>query len=384
MSWGERSPFQPGSPPNLGARRPAARLADPVLAACSARCDFTCMMATGSVTGFKCADGKCVEGGTDGSRMCDGMSNCAVRHTGLEPRSSRAPAGLLLTHASLALDRTARTSWAVASSACCPTVAAASSAPTAGSASTRPVRRRKTSARSPQDLRRTPPQTRTLTRTPAHPHTRSPRPSGPLAAPHPPPAAPPAPRAHRGVAPRRADACDGEANCIDGSDEMGCGFQCTTSADSISADGWFCPDGTCVKGKHVCDGKSDCAGGEDEMGCVLCPCSPMQPHAASAAPACSPCPQPLPAAPACSPCLQPLQPPQPMQPAAPPAPPARSPCSLYSPCALAPLQVRLRVQCHQRRRNADGKPGVEVRRRQGDVHGGRAALRRYLRLSFGQ
>ena len=33
----------------------------------------------------------------------------------------------------------------------------------------------------------------------------------------------------------------GEANCPDGSDEMGCGFQCTTS-ENIK--GWFCSDGT--------------------------------------------------------------------------------------------------------------------------------------------
>jgi len=44
-------------------------------------------MATGTVTGFKCQDGSCAEAGTDGHRLCDGTSDCAVCHTWLEPRT---------------------------------------------------------------------------------------------------------------------------------------------------------------------------------------------------------------------------------------------------------------------------------------------------------
>ena len=40
-------------------------------------CDFTCLLQTGSITGFKCHDGSCANAGADGSRMCDGTSDCA-------------------------------------------------------------------------------------------------------------------------------------------------------------------------------------------------------------------------------------------------------------------------------------------------------------------
>eukprot|EP00964_Phaeocystis_antarctica_P068379 scaffold41424_cov64-Phaeocystis_antarctica.AAC.1 len=289
------------------------------------------MLSTGTVTGFKCANGKCVEGGTDGSRMCDGTSDCA------------GPDSCYSHLRALALDRTDRTSWAVASSACCPTAAAASSAPTA-SASTRPVRRRKIQ----------------LPQTAAHLHTRRPAALGPFGraapaarrpasttrspgrgpaanrrvrrggqlhrrlrrdglwlpvltrdhAPGPPSPGPPSPGppACRAFQRRRA-ACPGASRTVrTGGTRTSLGravrtvyhgtsggFQCNTSADDTT--GWFCPDGTCVPGKHVCDGKSDCAGGADEMGCVLSSCSPTRPlqplpaasaaYAAPAAPAAS-------------------------------------------------------------------------------------------------
>lgn len=34
------------------------------------------MLSSGSVTGFRCSDGSCVDSGDGGNRMCDGTSDC--------------------------------------------------------------------------------------------------------------------------------------------------------------------------------------------------------------------------------------------------------------------------------------------------------------------
>ena len=58
--------------------------------------------------------------------------------------------------------------------------------------------------------------------------------------------------------------CDAKHQCPDGSDELGCDFECIISA---GVDGYRCSDGSCVAGERLCDGESNCADGSDELGC---------------------------------------------------------------------------------------------------------------------
>ena len=57
--------------------------------------------------------------------------------------------------------------------------------------------------------------------------------------------------------------CDGNDNCGNGFDEIGC-------ADMDCMDNFYCGEGgrtICTKANYVCDGYNDCGNGRDEQGC---------------------------------------------------------------------------------------------------------------------
>ncbi|KFV85848.1 Low-density lipoprotein receptor-related protein 4, partial [Struthio camelus australis] len=68
--------------------------------------------------------------------------------------------------------------------------------------------------------------------------------------------------------------CDGEKDCVDGSDEDGCAELCDIPGHPAPCQSheYPCGLGTCLNASLVCDGQRDCADGSDEGGNCSTPC----------------------------------------------------------------------------------------------------------------